>query len=104
MPDVAISAVGWASAVILLATLIRQVFVQWRDRNSTGVSAWLFVGQLLASTGFVVYSYLIHNWVFVVANACIALVAIAGECIYLRNRRLAHRSIAASSPCIGAAH
>jgi uncharacterized protein with PQ loop repeat len=51
--------IGWAAAAILLATLGRQVYSQWRDRTSEGVSKWLFVGQVSASVGFIVYSWLL---------------------------------------------
>jgi MtN3 and saliva related transmembrane protein len=84
--------IGWTAAAILLLTLGRQVYTQWRDRTSTGVSRWLFVGQCAASIGFVLYSWLLHNWVFVVTNALILLTAVVGEVIYLRNRRAKPRA------------
>ena len=83
--------IGWVAAAILLLTLGRQVYTQWRDRTSKGVSRWLFVGQCGASIGFVVYSWLLHNWVFVGTNALILLTAFIGEFIYLRNRRSRER-------------
>ena len=83
-----VDVIGWISALILLATLSRQVFTQWNDRTSRGVSRWLFVGQLSASLGFVVYSLLLHNIVFVVTNALIAAVALTGQYVDRRNRRL----------------
>ncbi|MFC4728423.1 hypothetical protein [Coralloluteibacterium thermophilus] len=79
--------IGWAATAILLATLGRQVWVQYRERTGAGVSSWLFVGQLAASTGFVVYSWLLENWVFLFSNVAILLVAIAGQLVYRRNRR-----------------
>jgi MtN3 and saliva related transmembrane protein len=79
--------IGWAAAAILLLTLGRQVYSQWRDRTSKGVSRWLFVGQCAASAGFIVYSWLLQNWVFVVTNALILVTAVTGEIVYLRNRR-----------------
>jgi uncharacterized protein with PQ loop repeat len=79
--------IGWAAATILLLTLGRQVYTQWRDRTSKGVSKWLFVGQCAASAGFIVYSWLLQNWVFVVTNALILATAVLGEIVYLRNRR-----------------
>jgi MtN3 and saliva related transmembrane protein len=79
--------VGWISALILVLTISRQVYTQWRTKSTAGVSRWLFVGQVAASIGFVIYSVLVDNWVFVVANAFILLTAIAGECIYIRNKR-----------------
>ncbi|HYK78259.1 MAG TPA: hypothetical protein VEU95_01460 [Micropepsaceae bacterium] len=79
--------IGWAAAAILLLTLGRQVYTQWRDRTSKGVSRWLFIGQCAASAGFILYSWLLKNWVFVVTNALILLTAVIGEVIFLRNRR-----------------
>ncbi|HXJ03092.1 MAG TPA: hypothetical protein VNH44_17870 [Micropepsaceae bacterium] len=90
--NIATDLIGWGAAAILLATLARQVYTQWRDRTSTGVSRWLFVGQCAASVGFVVYSWLVGSWVFVVTNVLILLTAISGEFIYLRNRRAAGKS------------
>jgi hypothetical protein len=43
--------IGWMAATVLLATMGRQVYTQWRDGTSQGVSKWLFVGQLAASFG-----------------------------------------------------
>jgi uncharacterized protein with PQ loop repeat len=82
---------GWASSFILLMTLIRQVYTQWQTRATAGVSKWLFVGQISASVGYTVYSFLLHNWVYVSSNIAILLTAIIGECIFLRNRRVAQR-------------
>jgi MtN3 and saliva related transmembrane protein len=79
--------IGWAAAAILLATLSRQVYSQWRDRTSEGVSKWLFVGQVSASVGFIVYSWLLASWVFVGTNALILVTALLGQWVYLRNRR-----------------
>ncbi len=82
-PDI----IGWLSSAILLATLLRQVHRQWRERSTQGVSKWLFIGQLAASTGFLLYSFLLANWVFVFTNAALLLTAIAGQMIYQRNVR-----------------
>ena len=79
--------IGWVSSAVLLATLLRQVHTQWRERSTQGVSRWLFIGQLVASTGFFVYSVLLRNWVFAVTNAALLLTAIAGQLIYWRNSR-----------------
>lgn len=80
---------GWGASAVLLATLLRQVFVQWRERSTEGISSWLFVGQITASAGFVAYSGLVGNRVFVVTNSAILLTAILGQLIYRRNVRLA---------------
>lgn len=84
-------AVGWASALILALTISRQVYTQWRTRSVAGVSRWLFIGQLGASVGFTVYSYLVENWVFVCTNFFMALMAVLGQFIYLGNKRSAAR-------------
>ena len=84
--------IGWAAAAILLLTLARQVYTQWRDHTSRGVSRWLFVGQCAASVGFVVYSWLVANWVFVVTNALILATAVTGELIYLRTAKGSRKS------------
>lgn len=80
--------VGWAASAVLIATLLRQVFVQWRERSTEGVSSWLFVGQLAASTLFTIYSWLVDNAVFVFTNSVLLLTAITGQLIFRRNRRL----------------
>lgn len=79
--------IGWISAAILVMTLSRQVYSQWRSGSVDGVSKWLFIGQLAASLGFTIYSFLVENWVFVFANFFIFLTALAGELVYLRNKR-----------------
>jgi uncharacterized protein with PQ loop repeat len=79
--------VGWASAAVLLATIAQQVYKQWKSGATAGVSKWLFVGQTLASLGFSVYSAMTGNVVFLVVNVALLASAVAGELIYLRNRR-----------------
>jgi MtN3 and saliva related transmembrane protein len=79
--------IGWTAAVVLLATIGRQVYSQWRDGTSQGVSKWLFVGQVSASVGFVVYSWILANWVFVVTNVLILVTALIGQWSYCRNKR-----------------
>ena len=75
-------ALGWASSIILLATLVKQVYKQWQEGRAEGVSKWLFVGQLAASIGFTIYSYLLENWVFVFTNAALTINNIAGVLIF----------------------
>jgi uncharacterized protein with PQ loop repeat len=80
-------AIGWISSVILLLTIAKQVHKQWHDGTSEGVSRWLFLGQLAASAGFTVYSWLIHNWVFVATNALMVVNGVVGLWITSRQRR-----------------
>jgi MtN3 and saliva related transmembrane protein len=83
----AVDLVGWGASAVLLATLGRQVWVQWRERSTAGVSSWLFVGQIAASIGFIVYSWLLDNPVFIFTNTMIVLTAITGQLIYRHNVR-----------------
>ena len=87
---------GWAASAVLLATLGRQVYVQWREGSTEGVSSWLFVGQVTASVGFAIYSWLVNNWVFVFTNTAILLTAIVGQCVYRRNVKREARETAES--------
>jgi len=79
-------AIGWLSALVLLLTVGRQVYTEWRTRSTAGLSRWLFIGQVAASLGFTVYSVMLENWVFVFTNLMLLLTAIVGQCIYLRNK------------------
>ncbi len=86
--------IGWLAAGILLATVGRQVYTQWRSGSVEGVSKWLFIGQIAASTAFIAYSWLVDNWVFVSTNTLMLITAITGQLIYLRNRHHAGRGAA----------
>jgi MtN3 and saliva related transmembrane protein len=79
-----IEIIGWVSSFVLLLTLIRQVKKQWEDKTSEGLSKWLFIGQLVASVGFTVYSYLVSNWVFTVTNGLLTMNNIFGIYLYFR--------------------
>lgn len=81
-------AVGWTAAVLLLVTMVRQVWSQWSTGAVGGVSRWLFVGQVAASVGFTVYSLMLGNVVFAITNGLLTINAVAGLCIDRRNRRL----------------
>jgi MtN3 and saliva related transmembrane protein len=70
----------------LLATIMRRVYTQWKTKSTAGVSHWLFLGQLTASIGYTLYSYLLHNWVFLTSNVVLLLTAIFGQCLYLQNK------------------
>ena len=78
--------VGWASSLILLLTLIKQVYKQWSARTSEGISKWLFVGQLAASVGFMYYSYQMSSWVFLFTNAVLTVNNIIGITLYFLYR------------------
>jgi uncharacterized protein with PQ loop repeat len=89
-----IELIGWASSAVLLATISRQVYTQWKTRAAQGVSRWLFIGQLTASAGYTVYSVLLHNWVFMASNMALLVTALIGQALLVRNRRLQPRDAA----------
>lgn len=80
-------AVGWGAALVLLLTMARQVWTQWRSGAIAGVSRWLFVGQLVASAGFCLYSALVGNAVFVFTNLLLVCNALLGLYVDHRNRQ-----------------
>lgn len=82
-----IDLIGWTASAILLATLVRQIAKQAKDKQQAGVSNWLFIGQATASTLFVVYSILLENWVFTVTNSCLLITALAGQWITTRGSK-----------------
>ena len=84
--------IGWLSSAILLLTIGKQVHKQWSSGHSEGVSVWLFLGQIAASVGFAIYSWLLNNKVFVFTNTLLIVNALLGYGIVLRNKRRARSS------------
>jgi MtN3 and saliva related transmembrane protein len=84
-----IDAIGWASSVILVLMIATQIHKQWKSGTSAGVSTWLFAGQLAASTGFTIYSLLLHNWVFAVTNSVMLLSGLIGFALTILQKRRA---------------
>jgi MtN3 and saliva related transmembrane protein len=80
--------IGWASSMVLLLTIGRQVYTQWKTRATGGVSKWLYIGQMAASVGYTAYSYLLHNWIFLFSNIALLTTAVVGEFLFAHNRRL----------------
>ncbi len=81
-----VEAIGWTSSLILLVTLVKQVHKQWKTRSSEGVSRLLFIGQLAASVGFLIYSIMTGNWVFTFTNAALTVNNIIGISLFFYNR------------------
>jgi MtN3 and saliva related transmembrane protein len=79
--------IGWVSSIILLLTLIKQVYKQWKDGTGEGISKWLFIGQIIASIGFTIYSFLVGNWVFTVTNGLLTLNNLIGIYLYFHFRK-----------------
>ncbi len=86
--------IGWAASVVLILTVSRQVWKQWREGSTEGVSHWLFIGQMAASAGFLVYSWLLGNLIFTVSNGILLLTALTGQLLYWRNLRQEDRKLA----------
>ena len=84
--------IGWLSSLVLLMTLVKQVYKQWKDGSSENISKWLFTGQLASSIGFTAYSVHTGNWVFVVTNALLTLNNIFGIFVYYHFKRKAART------------
>ena len=78
--------IGWAAVVALFLTMAGQAWKQWRDNVKRGVSKLFFVGQIAASSLFLVYSAMMGDRVFVVGNAMVLAAAIAGGGILWWNR------------------
>lgn len=84
--------IGWGASAILIATLARQGWHQWKDPDPRGVSHWLFLGQISASVGFIAYSWMLDNIVFIVTNSLILVTAIVGQLVFLRAQRRSRRA------------
>jgi len=83
--------VGWLSSAILVATLARQLHTQATKGNGHVLSRWLFAGQIAASLGFIAYSWMLRNPVFLLSNTILLAMAIAGQWLYFRNERRSAR-------------
>jgi MtN3 and saliva related transmembrane protein len=84
--------IGWVSSMLLVLTIGKQIYKQWQEESSEGVSKWLFIGQVAASVGFTVYSWMVKNWVFVVANLLMLFNAFIGLVIVFYHRRRSPKS------------
>lgn len=82
-----VQGIGWLSSFILVLTIGKQVWKQWKEGASEGISKWLFIGQTAASAGFTTYSWLVRDWVFVVTNSLMLTSGLLGFVILIRNRR-----------------
>jgi lipid-A-disaccharide synthase-like uncharacterized protein len=79
--------IGFASSFILLLTIGKQVYYQWSEGTSEGVSKFLFLGQITASIGFLIYSIMKNDMVFIVTNAVMVVNSLVGISILFHHRR-----------------
>jgi uncharacterized protein with PQ loop repeat len=84
--------IGFASSFILLLTIGKQVYKQWKEGTSEGVSKWLFLGQITASVGFLIYSIMKNDMVFIVTNALMVVNSLVGIAILFHHRRREQKS------------
>ena len=78
--------IGWAAVAALFFTMAGQAWKQWRDKVTKGIGKYFFLGQVTASSLFLVYSAMLGDQVFVVGNAMVLAAAIAGGLILWMNR------------------
>jgi MtN3 and saliva related transmembrane protein len=78
---------GWLASLILLSTIGRQIWRQAHAPTVEGVSKWLFIGQMMASVLYLVYSILVKNPVFIASNAALLIAGITGQVIYLQRKK-----------------
>jgi MtN3 and saliva related transmembrane protein len=90
--------IGWSSSLVLLLTISVQIRRQWRARRTESVSPWLFIGQLTANCGFIVYSAMLGSWVFIVTNAALACASLTGWIVLLVHRRREEDGGSTSAP------
>ncbi|MBA2732159.1 MAG: hypothetical protein H0U54_04625 [Acidobacteria bacterium] len=83
--------IGWLSSLILVLTISKQIYKQWQEGSSENVSKWLFIGQMAASLGFTIYSWLDGNWVFIVTNLLMLINGLVGLGIVLHHRKREQR-------------
>ena len=90
-----IEILGWISSLIIIVTTGKQIYKQWQEGSSKGVSKWLYIGRLAAASGFLLYSVLVWNLVFLVVNTVMVINGLLGLAIVLYHRqREAHSSAA----------
>jgi uncharacterized protein with PQ loop repeat len=85
--------------MVLFLTICSQILKQWRAGASRDVSPLLFLGQFVASSGFLLYSWLIASAVFVATNALMAVSALVGLAILVMHRRRRRSPEAAGGEC-----
>jgi uncharacterized protein with PQ loop repeat len=85
-------AIGWLAATILVLTIGKQVYKQWKEETSEGVSLYLFLGQLAANALFLTYASLTGDAVFIVANGLLLVTSLLGLGIKWKHTRAKRRA------------
>lgn len=79
--------IGWVSSFILILTLSVQIKKQYREKTSQGVSRYLFLGQVCSEVGFVIYSLMIENWIFMATNIILLIENFIGLYLTLKFKK-----------------
>lgn len=64
--------VGWAASVLLIITFGSQTYMQWKGVRGKYTLVF-FVSAILGTAGNLIYSWLVHNTVFIVLNAALVV-------------------------------
>ncbi|MFL5812958.1 MAG: hypothetical protein ACJ763_05225 [Bdellovibrionia bacterium] len=84
---------GWLSSFILCLTIEKQLHTQYKQGTSQGVSKWLYLGQFIAEIGFIIYSLIVRNWVFVFTNTVLLIENVAGVLLIRYHRKRAAKRL-----------
>ncbi len=79
--------IGWIGSVILVLSISKQVYKQWSEGTSEGVSIWLFIGRIASAVLLTIYSVLNWNAVFIFINVLLTIVGILGLIIMYRQKK-----------------
>ncbi|MBC7457971.1 MAG: hypothetical protein H7235_06810 [Bdellovibrionaceae bacterium] len=79
--------IGWISSLLLILTIATQLKKQYTEKTSTGVSNFLFIGQVLAEVGFIIYSVMIENWIFAATNVVLLVENFVGLYLTLKFKK-----------------
>jgi hypothetical protein len=76
--------IGWIACGLLLITFGSQTYMQWKGQRDK-YTILFFVTAILGSAGNALYSFLVHNIVFIVLNAALVVNNSVGFGIALHN-------------------
>ena len=83
--------IGWGSAAILVPAFATQTYRQWCDRHKPvrTTALWFFILIVIGTGGQFVYSWLVHNWVYLVLNGVLLFNNLIGLGITIHQYRQA---------------
>ncbi len=78
---------GWTSSAIIVLGVFAQVYRQWKEGRSHGVSRWLHVAEIAANIGFATYGFLRRDPVVIGTSAMLAIASTIGLGLVIVHRR-----------------